>query len=107
MVKLLRKRYIGFRIMSEKPYTRHEILKLILEELRLIGRNDANKIRVRLLEYEEEKCVGILQCGHESVDKIRRLLDSVNEKNREVMIKSLGVSGTVKSLRRKFLDKTC
>ena len=107
MVRLLKRRYIGFRIASEQPYTRYGVLNLILRELQTINRNHTNKTRIKLLEYEREKRLGILRCDHKSVDKVRCLFNAINEKNRgKIAIQILGVSGTIKSLRRKLLDKT-
>jgi RNase P/RNase MRP subunit POP5 len=61
-------------------------------------------MRVRLLDYDVEKGLGMLLCDHKSVDKIRDVFVNVHDESRgKTTIHVMGVSGTIKALKRKFL----
>lgn len=107
MVKQMRRRYLAFRIDSERPTTRREVLNLLSQELRFIKSIGGNRVFMRLLEYDSERCLGIIMCGHRSVETTRRLTENINEKNRgRISIQIIGVSGTIKSLKQKYFGRT-
>ena len=63
-------------------------------------------MRVRLLDYDVERGVGMLLCDHKSVEKIQDAFNSIQSKNLgTTTIQMVGVSGTIKALKRKFLSK--
>ena len=63
-------------------------------------------MRVRLLDYDVEKGLGMLLCDHKSVDKIRGVFNNVqDESHGKTTIHVIGVSGTIKALKRKFLSE--
>jgi len=63
-------------------------------------------MRVRLLDYDVEKGLGMLLCDHKSVEKIRSTFGNVQNKSQgKTTIHVIGVSGTIKALKRKFLSK--
>jgi RNase P/RNase MRP subunit POP5 len=69
-------------------------------------RDHEKMMRVRLLDYDVEKGLGMLLCDHKSVEKIRSAFINIRGKSQgEMTIKMIGVSGTIKALKRKFLSK--
>lgn len=106
MIRTLKKRYVGFRLTSDHVHSRHEVSTLLLNELNVSWRDDEKMIRVRMLGYDVEKGLGILLCDHKSVDKIRDVFDNIqDESHGTTTFQVLGVSGTIKALKRKFLGE--
>lgn len=106
MIRSLRKRYVGFRLASDHPYTRHQVVNLIFTELSTIKRNHDRNTRIRLFDYDGEKALGILMCDHRSVQQIRFLVRQINTNSEgQITMQIVGVSGTIKALKRKFLSK--
>jgi RNase P/RNase MRP subunit POP5 len=69
-------------------------------------RDHEKMMRVRLLDYDAEKGLGMLLCDHKSVEKIRSAFNNIQGKSHgEMTIQMIGVSGTIKALKRKFLSK--
>ena len=101
MVKLLKKRYIGFRFFSHEFFRKNDVFNLLKKELRVINENKENKTYIRLLVYENS--LGILLCDHKSVNKIRDLFNRINKKNnKNILIKIINVSGTIKAVKHKI-----
>ncbi len=81
------------------------MLSKVLTEnmLALFGECFAAKSNVRLEQFDGE--VGIVRCSREALEKViiaLTLIDRVG--NVEVVPLTLGVSGTIKSCRRKYLE---
>jgi RNase P/RNase MRP subunit POP5 len=53
---------------------------------------------IRVIQFDVETGVGILRCGHTSFNRVIRLL-------RELQWRTFGTSGSIKTLKRKFLSK--
>ena len=106
LIRTLKKRYIGFRLASDRVHSRREVSTLIYNELHATKTGHKKMMRVRLLDYDVEKGVGMLLCDHKSVEKIRGAFNNIQSKNQGKMtIQMIGVSGTIKALKRKFLSK--
>ena len=106
LIRTLKKRYIGFRLASDRVHSRREVLTLVLKELHVMRGDPEKMMRVRLLDYDGETGVGMLLCDHKSVKTIRDAFNTIQRKNQGKMtLQMLGVSGTIKALRRKFLRK--
>jgi RNase P/RNase MRP subunit POP5 len=95
-----RRRYIAFELNCEAN---------LMDVTQIVNLLRANSPRpqqpqLKLVLYDENKRRGMLRCGHQEVDGIKAALSDVREiggKNGSFII--LGVSGTVKAARRKFL----
>lgn len=98
MVRTIRRRYIAFRTEVPLPYTKWQLQRLLL--VRIPGREVRHARRLRVMEYDAMSGYGILRCGHNRLVATLRLLTATR---RELGIESIGVSGTLKALRRKFL----
>lgn len=106
LIRTLKKRYIGFRLASDRVHSRREVLALVLSELRAMRGDHEKMMRVRLLDYDGETGVGMLLCDHKSVETIRDAFNNIQSKSQGKMtLQMIGVSGTIKALRRKFLSK--
>ena len=104
MIRLLKRRYIGFKVKADDFYSKRFIFNLIIKEVLRHNEKNATKIRIRLLEYQEKEKFGIIRCDHKSVTTIRNLFNSINEKNKgELNIRVLRISGSIKSLKKKSL----
>lgn len=106
LIRTLKKRYVGFRLTSDRVHSRREVSTLILNELYAMRSGHEKMMRVRLLDYDVEKGLGMLLCDHKSVEKIRSTFGNVQNKSQgKTTIHVIGVSGTIKALKRKFLSK--
>lgn len=95
-----KKRYLGFYIPSHAQFTRHQLLSRFLHELPLTPRS-----RVRIIEYNAASGVGILLCDHNNLPQLRQVFHKLSQTSaKSHPIHLLGVSGTLKTLRRKFLN---
>jgi ribonuclease P/MRP protein subunit POP5 len=103
--KRIKRRYIAFRILGERSFTLREVMEGIQAELlRLYGEYGAAKADLRPIEYDERDLIGILRCSRSSLIEVRAALTAITEiSGRPAAFHCLGVSGTLKSLRRKFL----
>jgi len=104
MIRPLKKRYIGFKVAADSLPSQREVLTLVVTELRTLGYDPDPMLRVRILAYNEVTGVGMLRCDHRSVAKIRDAFHRVQAKSSSATtLRILGVSGTIRALRRKFL----
>ncbi len=107
MIRPLKRRYIGFKVAADPVPSRQAVLTLVLTEFYALGHDRGPMIRVRILAYDDATGVGVLRCDHRSVAKIRDAFHSVQLKSGGAMtLRILGVSGTLRALRRKYLQ-TC
>jgi RNase P/RNase MRP subunit POP5 len=92
--------------VSGLPYTRHQVVRLIFSELSTLKRTRDRTTHIRLIDYNADKAWGILMCDHRSVESIRLLVNALNTKREgQPTLRIVGVSGTLKALKRKFLSK--
>ncbi|MEM2133261.1 MAG: Rpp14/Pop5 family protein [Candidatus Freyarchaeota archaeon] len=103
-MKLYRNRYIAFKIISETTFSADVIVNGIWRMLlNLFGEVGASRTNFWLIEYSPETGEGILRCTHTCVDMMKATLAAINELNESpLIINALGVSGTIKGVRRFF-----
>jgi ribonuclease P/MRP protein subunit POP5 len=54
--------------------------------------------------YDEEKQIGLIRCSHTSVEEVRSAVSLIQRiGDIKVVVKVLGISGTIKGARKKFL----
>jgi len=99
----MRKRYLVFKIKSEQSVNKRDVTDAVWNAvLKLFGEYGASQINLALIEYDQEKSWGIIRCSRRTVEMVRASIASVTEINeKSVAIHVLGVSGTLKALRRK------
>jgi ribonuclease P/MRP protein subunit POP5 len=102
-----KKRYVAFEVLSDEPLAKEEITKEIWKQaLFLLGEIQASSLGLRVLDYNQDSAEGFLVCRNEDAWKIKAVLALVGEINeKKVHICVTGVSGTIKALKRKFLNK--
>jgi RNase P/RNase MRP subunit POP5 len=104
-LKLYRNRYLAFKIISESVFSADDIVHCIWRTLlSLFGEVGGSRTNFWLIEYSESGH-GILRCTHTSVDIMKSVLATVIElKGFALIIDVLGVSGTIKGVRRFFQE---
>jgi len=105
-----RRRYLAYQVISEQKILFQDLINTIwhsvLNFLGEFGACEADLWVVRDV-YDEKRQVGILRCSHTSVEHIRTALALVQRiGDVRVIIKVLGVSGTIKATKMKFFGET-
>jgi RNase P/RNase MRP subunit POP5 len=99
-----RRRYIGFEVKSLKDvvFTKKQIIEEIQKKCHSIFEEECKDVGIYLIRYNNEK--GIIRCKHTDKENTIKLLKSIKKiSNKEVAIKTLGTSGTIKALLRKHM----
>ncbi|WP_457554757.1 Rpp14/Pop5 family protein [Candidatus Pyrohabitans sp.] len=104
----MRKRYIAFCAEGDRCFKREEVAKAIFSSaLAMFGEAGVAQMNLWLLDFDEDRQEGFVVCSHLSVDRAIASLSLVGEISGErAHLRSLGVSGTVKALKRKFLNRS-
>jgi ribonuclease P/MRP protein subunit POP5 len=100
-----RNRYIAFELVCDSPIGRGEVVKATWNVLlRFLGELGASKTSLWVMDWNEEKKQGILKVNHLSVDEVRAALVLMNDLGgKPVVFRTLGVSGSVKKTKEKYL----
>ena len=102
----LKKRYAVFQVKSDANLSEREVNEGISAFfLRFFGEYGHSKLSFRLLQYDDEKKLGILRCERGALKEVLgalALIDSLGQKKARAV--SLASSGTIKSLREKGFD---
>jgi len=102
------KRYIAFEVISENPVQYGELVNSIwtsaISFLGEFGSSELNMWFVHNL-YDEKTQKGLIKCSHDSVERVRTALSLIQiiSESRAV-VKIMGVTGTIKSARTKYLS---
>ena len=84
---------------------KREIRHLLFTEIATqIDEIFGEKPYIRIIQFDRKTGVGILRCGHTSLNHV---VQSLQESKRleEFQLRTLGTSGSIKTLKRKFLSK--
>jgi ribonuclease P/MRP protein subunit POP5 len=98
-----RRRYIAFEVTGAKV-SKGDIIKAINHLFSKTYGSAPGQALLKLISYEPNSRRGLLRCGHKHVDELKKAMMNVkkiHEKRASFTI--LGVSGTIKKARRKFL----
>ena len=103
MSERVRRRYLALRVLSEGSISKKDVIDAVWTAvLQLFGEYGASQSNLTFIEYNSEESWGIIRCSHRALEMIRASIASVTEINeKSVAIHVLGVSGTLKALRRK------
>jgi ribonuclease P/MRP protein subunit POP5 len=107
-------RYIAFKLNSkpETKFQREDIIRFTSNAaLRYLGELGTSKTSLWLVDWNAEKQEGIIKVKHNETDNIKAALSLVkettlkNQKENKISVQyiTLGVSGTLKKTREKFL----
>lgn len=102
-----KKRYVAFEVVSDEPVTKGDVSRTVwFHSLSLLGEVQAGSLGLRVLDYNEATREGFLVCRNEDLWKIKAVLTLIGEiSDKRVHVCVKGVSGTIKALKRKFLNK--
>ena len=105
MSRRVRKRYLAFRVVSEQPVNGGDVMDAVWKAvLQLFGEYGASQASLSLIEYNSQKNYVIVGCSHTAVEMARASIASITEMNgKPAAIHVLGVSGTLRALRKKTL----
>ncbi len=102
-----KRRYIAFRVWSDEAVAKDELIKGVLREVSsFLGERESARLNFRILDFDEASKQGFLVCSNRGVGRVKACLCLVNQLNgKRVRIDILGMSGTVRALKTKFLNK--
>ena len=98
-----RKRYLAVEILSDSPIQRTSFISAVSASgCALFGDAGYSKFGVLVLGFEED--IGVVKCWHTAVSEtIAALAFITNIDGQPVIVRTAGVSGTVKGAEVKFL----
>jgi ribonuclease P/MRP protein subunit POP5 len=101
-----KKRYIAFSVHSEGQVSKKDVTTAILREtVRFYGELMVSDFGLWIMEFDEEKGTGFLVCNRRFQGEMiagLALIDIVEREKASFHV--LGASGTIKALKRKFLN---
>ncbi|MFA4819339.1 MAG: Rpp14/Pop5 family protein [Candidatus Aenigmatarchaeota archaeon] len=103
------KRYIVFEVISDQPIIYGELVNTIwtstMEFLGELGGAEANIWFVHNT-YDSKKQIGMIKCRHDNMEKVRTALSLISIiSETKCIIKIIGVTGTIKSAKTKYLGE--
>jgi len=104
-----KKRYLAFKVNSEKKLGEFKLVYTSLRQniLGFMGEFLAGKAGVWFLPelWDAKKQIGIVQVNSDHVDHLRTAIALTPEINKqEVLVQTIGVSGTIKKAKSKFMN---
>lgn len=104
MVKNERNRYILFEIIKEEKLIIEPqiILNSIWKSIwRFFGMKEANKVGLWLIEYNEERGLGLIRCAHQTKELVITALALVNKiSGKQIILSPIKTSGTIKTIKK-------
>ncbi|MFQ6136171.1 MAG: Rpp14/Pop5 family protein [Candidatus Hydrothermarchaeales archaeon] len=99
-----KKRYIAFRVHSDEAVKRGDVVRSIwYNVLGFLGERTSADLDLWVKDFDDQQ--GFLVCRHTKVGDVIACLTLVDEiGHRKASIEVLGVSGTLKALKKKFLN---
>ena len=99
-----RNRYVGFVIVEpNRVFSRRDVMSSICDKARELFVDEAKKFGLKLIRFNGRE--GIVRCYHIYKDKTIEILNSIMEvRGHKVKIRTIGTSGTIRSLNRKFFS---
>ncbi len=97
------RRYLAISLDGGDAYSEQEISDALYQAVQeLFGDFGVSGLRPRLIEYDEERREGIVRCNRSSTREMRAALALITEiSDRDVAVRVMGASGTIKSLKSK------
>ena len=104
------KRYLVFELISNDKIEYGEIVSAVWDSmLNFLGELETSKAKVWFIMnlYDEKNQKGVIRCSHNYVEQMRVVLSLIHILGeKKVIIKIIGVTGTIKSARNKYLTTT-
>lgn len=104
-----RRRYLAFKVISKNKIPLADISGAIWHSiLNFLGELGTAQANVWLVKnvYDEKNQLGLIRCTHTAVEHVRAALALVNRiGDQRVIVKVIGVSGTIKAARKKYFGE--
>lgn len=99
------KRYVVFEIVSEKPVEYGDFVASFWSSLlNFLGEHGAANARIWIIRNLYDKQRGVIKCQHDYVEFTRAALTLVQIIGEtKALVRVLGVTGTIKSAKNKYL----
>ncbi len=101
------KRYIVFEVISENPVNYSDVMNSVWSSmLSFLGENGSSEANIWIIQnlYDESAQRGVIKCRHTHVEELRVILSLIQYVGEtKAAIKILGVTGTIKSAKIKYL----
>ena len=103
MPKLVRRRYLALKVVSEQAVTERPVMNAIWKAiLQLFGEYGASQTDLSLVEADPQRNYAVVRCSHRSLERTRASIASITEINgNPAVVHVVGVSGTLRALRKK------
>lgn len=105
-----RERYIVFEIISDEAVEYRDFSKSVwFSALSLLGELGVAESQVRIIKnlYDSKTQRGVIRCRHDRTEHVRSSLALIKKiGNANAIIKVLGITGTIKSAKNKYLGYT-
>ena len=98
-----KKHYIAFEVISEERLDKIMVSEAIFDTNKsYLGELGCAKANLNVLNYNENSKKGMIKLNNKYVDYVKGSLALIKRiKNTKVIIKTIGVSGTIKNLKDK------
>ncbi len=102
MSKLVRKRYLALKVVSEQPVNERAVMDTVWNAvLKLFGEYGASQANLSLMRYDPKRNYAVVRCSHKALERVRASIASITEINgKPAVIHVTGVSGTLRALRK-------
>jgi ribonuclease P/MRP protein subunit POP5 len=104
-----KKRYIAFEVIADKELDFQDLSNAIWNSaLNFLGEKGVAESRMWVIKniYKHEKKLGLIRCAHNHVEPVRAALAFVQAVNNQpVIVKVIGISGTIKAAKQKFFGE--
>jgi len=105
-----RRRYIAYQVISEDKILLDDLINTIWHStLNFLGEQGTSKTDIWIAKdtYDEKNQSGLIRCSHDSVEQVRTSLALIERiGDVRVVLKVLGISGTMNAAKMKFFGET-
>ncbi|MEM2494340.1 MAG: Rpp14/Pop5 family protein [Nitrososphaerota archaeon] len=108
MLKKIRKRYILYKVLTEKgEINKDNIQKIIAKAIyNLFGLKGLIEVSPKNILYDSSSKLGIVQCNHFSINKLFAALMIINENNK-IVIDPIKTSGLLSRVIKYVKEEKC
>ena len=104
-MKLEKHRYLILKIYANITFSERQFISRIWDSIyELFGCKGASETGLWLVDFDINEKRGIIRCNLESLNQVKVALILITEilRNNPIMIRILGISGTIKRAKEKF-----
>lgn len=102
-------RYLAYKVISEDKVKIEDLMNTIWHSiLNFLGEAGASQSSIWIIRntYDENRQLGLIRCKHSAVEQVRTALALVQRAGDiRIVIKVLGISGTMKTAKKKFFGE--